>query len=119
LLPFTGAWHEIINKEMSQLLEQHEIDVLREFRTFGDGLQNMIVPVCNGTTYQALQGIIEMKLLLENEAKARLSSIRRLRNECAQDITDAATRVVKQSLQPHTSKMSKENGKMLHQPSDG
>ncbi|KAN0112747.1 hypothetical protein V8E51_005698 [Hyaloscypha variabilis] len=111
LLPFTGAWHEIINKEMSQLLEQHEIDVLREFRTFGDGLQNMIVPVCNGTTYQALQGIIEMKLLLENEAKARLSSIRRLRNECAQDITDAATRVVKQSLQPHTSKMSKENGK--------
>jgi len=109
-LPLAVAWAEIVNKRMAELFKQHEINILHEFRTFGDSL-DAIVPLCNGTTSKLLQGIPERRLLLENQAKIELSSIRRLGGSCAQAVAKETTKVVKSSLQPYTSRMCMETGK--------
>ena len=109
-LPPAVAWDSVVNQRMAEIFKQHEINVLKEFRTFGDSL-HAIIPLCNGTSPKPLEGVPELRLLLENQAKTDLSNIGVLGAECTRAIAKETPKVIKSSLQPYTSRMSKQTGK--------
>jgi hypothetical protein len=98
-----------VNKKMSNVLEQHEINVLKEFSTFADDVEKTVVPICS-PAYKPLQMLFERVLTLNNIAKTQLSNIRKLGEKYAQEISVVSIELAAISLRPYTSKIGKETG---------
>lgn len=110
LLPLTDAWDEEINKKIPSLLAEHMKNVLENFGTFFHDIQAAVVPVCD-PSYKPLLNLLHEVRLLADQAKIQLSNTPKEDiQRYAQDVPNAVKKLVADTLNPYTSRMSKENG---------